>query len=148
MMCRTHADRGALRLPAIANPDTSRLRVLRRAPLHHVKQMNPRLECAHHAGCGLVKHSVCHVVQQVLLELKINHEVDAGVAPDWRECPRIGEMLQRPLGGTHQKLSRPLQRNLAREALLEKAEADDEVSNDFSWVLAMDPHAGAPGHER
>ena len=94
--------------------------MLGRPQLHHVKQMNTRLECTHHAGCGLVKHSVGHVVQQVLLELKINHEVDEGVAPDWRECPRIGEMFQRSLDGVHQELSRPIQRDLACEALLGK----------------------------
>jgi hypothetical protein len=137
-MCRPHADRRA----------RSGLRVLRGPQLHHVKQMNTRLECAYHAGRGLVKHSVGHVVQQVLLELKINHKVDAGVAADWRECPRIGEMLQRPLGGVHQKLSRPIQRDLACEAFLERTEADDEVGNDFFWVFAMDFRAGAPRHER
>src|SRR5262249_19800799 len=48
----------------------------------------------------------------------------------------------------HHYGSRSVQRDMACETLLERAEADDEVSNDFSVVLALNVYIAAPGNKR
>jgi hypothetical protein len=57
-------------------------------------------------------------------------------------------MLQRPFDAAHTYLSRSVQRDLAREAFLERTEPDDEVSDDLLLVLAEDMRAAAPGDEQ
>jgi hypothetical protein len=78
----------------VAAPDIERLlpcigRMLRRPPSHHVDQVHPRLERAHHASCGLLKHPIGNVIEEMTLELEINNEVDASLVPKRRKCPCV-----------------------------------------------------------
>src|SRR5262249_11154693 len=57
-------------------------------------------------------------------------------------------MFQRTFDRAHQYVSRSVQRDMACETLLERAEANDEVSNDLSGVLALNVHIAAPGNKR
>jgi hypothetical protein len=59
------------------------------------------------------------MIKQMTLELKIDDEVNVSLVSNWREGPCVCQMLQRAFGGAHQHLSRPVQRDLAREAFLE-----------------------------
>jgi hypothetical protein len=88
------------------------------------------------------------MVKQMTLELKVDAEVNVSLVSNRREHPSVCQVLKRPFDGTHQQLSRSVQRDLARETLLERTKADDEVGDDLSLVLAMDTRAAAPGHEQ
>ena len=57
-------------------------------------------------------------------------------------------MLQRSFDGAHTHLSRSVQCHFAGKAFLEWAESDDELGNDLSRVLVMNPRAAAPGDEQ
>jgi len=46
-------------------------------------------------------------------------------------------MFQRTFDGAHQYVSRSVQRHVACETLLERTEANDEVSNDLSVVSVL-----------
>jgi len=69
--------------------DDSSKWVLRRPPLHHVDQVHPRLEGTHHASCGLLKHPIGNVIEEMTLELEINNEVDVSLVPKRRKCPCV-----------------------------------------------------------
>src|SRR5882724_3399329 len=57
-------------------------------------------------------------------------------------------MFQRTFDGAHQYVSRSVQRHVACETLLERTEANDEVSNDLSVVFALNMRTAAPGNKR
>src|SRR5271157_4284087 len=122
--------------------------MLRRMPPHHMEQVHARLERTHHASYGLVEHPIGNMIKQMTLELKVDDEVNVSLVPNRRERPRVCQVLQRPFDGAHQHLSRSVQRDLARETFLEWTEADDEVGDDLSLVLAVDTRAAAPGDEQ
>ncbi len=50
--------------------------MLRRSPLHHVKQVRTRLKRAHHPSCSLIEHPVGNMVKKMALELKVDNEIN------------------------------------------------------------------------
>jgi hypothetical protein len=115
---------------------------------HQVDQVHSRRERTHHASCRFMKHPIRNMIKQMTFELKVDYEIDVSLVPNRRESPCICQMLQRPVDGAHQHLSRSLQSNLAREAFLEWSESDDEVGDDLSLILAVDMDAAAPGDKQ
>jgi hypothetical protein len=95
-----------------------------------------------------MEHPIGDMIQQMTFELKVDYEIDVGLVASRRESPRICQVLQRALDGTHQHLPWSLQGDLAREAFLEWSESDDEVGYDLSLILAVDTRAAAPGDEQ
>src|SRR6266481_2644857 len=57
-------------------------------------------------------------------------------------------MFQRTFDGTHQYVSRPVQADVACETFSERTEANDEVGNDLSVVLASNMRTAAPWNKR
>lgn len=122
--------------------------MLNRVPPHHVEQVHASLERTHHACCGLLKHTVGNVIEQMTLELKVDDEVDVSLVPNLRERAAVCWVLQWPFDSTHNDLAQSVQRDVAREALLEQTEPDDKVGDDLSLGLAADTRAAAPGNNR
>ena len=91
--------------------------MMHRMPPHHMKQVHARLEGTHHSGRGLVEHPGCNVIKQMTFELKVDDKIDlcrvsdvCRVA-DRTERPRVCQVLQRPIDGVHEHLSRSIQRD-------------------------------------
>jgi hypothetical protein len=122
--------------------------MLCRAPPHHMKQVHTRLERTHHAGRGLVEHPARNVIQQMTFELKVDVEINLRRVPDRTERPRVCQVLERPVDGVNEHLSRSIQRDVTRETFLEWAEPDDEFGDDLSLVLAVQTRTAAPWNER
>jgi hypothetical protein len=120
----------------------------RRSPPHHMNQVNARLERTHHAGRGFVEHPRRHVIKQMTFELKVDDEINLCRVCERIERPSVCEVLQRPIDGVHEHLSRSIQRDLACETFLEWAEPDDEFGDDLSFVLAVETCTATPGNER
>jgi len=116
-------------------------------PVHRMEQMHARLECAHHASSGLLEHAVGNVIEQVAFEFKVDAEVDMRPVTNSRECPAIGEMLERPVDTVDQNLSGPVQRNMTDKAFLKRTKANGEVSDYLVLARAPDSRTGAPGDE-
>jgi len=119
-----------------------------RMPLHQVDQVHARLERTHHASCRLVEHPIGNMIEQMTFELKVDHEVDNRLILNRRERPGVDQVLQRPLDGAHQHLSRSVQRDLAPETFLEWSKSDDKVGDDLSLILVEDTCAAAPRDEQ
>jgi hypothetical protein len=88
------------------------------------------------------------MIKQMTLELKTDDEVNVSLVSNWREGPCVCQMLQRAFGGAHQHLSRPVQRDLAREAFLEWTEPDDEVGDYLALILGDRTRAGGASSGR
>lgn len=123
-------------------------RMLRRTLPHQVEEVHARLKRAQRARCSLLEHPVGNVVKQMTLELEVDHEVDVSLVPNRRKRPHVCEVLQRSIDGVHSYLSRTIQRDLARKALLKRTESDDKTGDDFLLRLAKNASAAAPGDER
>jgi hypothetical protein len=113
-----------------------------------MEHMHARFKRTHHTSRGLVEHLIGNMIKQMTLELKVDDEVNVSLVSNWRERPCVYQMLPRTFGGTHEHLSRPIQRDLARGAFLEWTEPDDEVGDYLSLVLAMYTRAAALWHEQ
>jgi len=122
--------------------------MLRRMPPHRMKQVHARLERTHHSRRGLVEHPGRNVIKEMTFELKVDDKINLCRVSDRNERPRVCQVLQRPIDGVHEHLSRSIQRDLACETFLEWAEPDDEFSDDLSLVLALETCPAAPGNER
>jgi hypothetical protein len=69
---------------------------------HHVEQMDARLERTHHTRCGLMEHTIGDMIEHMVLELKVDDEVNMRRVVHCRERPRVCQMFQRPFDGAHE----------------------------------------------
>jgi hypothetical protein len=65
-------------------------------PVHHMEQVRTSLKGAHHARRSLMEHPTGNMTKEMAFKFEIDNKVDMRLVAEIRECPLVGQVLERP----------------------------------------------------